>query len=147
MCGNYSREETIQGRKLYEEIRYSWKERKTRSNQNKLLKVKGLYLMYWDQTRIKRQSYSGHIIFCQIVYEETAATVHTPVRRRQRYRSKHTHHRVERMLTWHLKRGALCVCAYEPRAKDDQAFKNMREILTLCLFTYVLDIQREGLIA
>jgi hypothetical protein len=22
-CGNYSREETIQGRKLYEEIRYS----------------------------------------------------------------------------------------------------------------------------
>ena len=22
MCGNYSREETIQGRKLYEEIRY-----------------------------------------------------------------------------------------------------------------------------
>ena len=23
MCGNYSREETIQGRKLYEEIRYS----------------------------------------------------------------------------------------------------------------------------
>ena len=37
------------------------------------------------------------------------------------------------------------MCAYEPRAKDDQAFKNMREILTLCLFTCVLDIQREGL--
>ena len=31
------------------------------------------------------------------------------------------------------------------QVKDDQAFKNMREILTLCLFTCVLDIQREGL--
>ena len=36
------------------------------------------YLIYWDQIEIKRKSYSGHIIFCQIVYEETAATVHTP---------------------------------------------------------------------
>ena len=33
------------------------------------------------------------------------------------------------------------------QVKDDQAFKNMREILTLCLFTCALDIQREGLLA
>ena len=30
MCGNYSREETIQGRKLYEEIRYADREILTR---------------------------------------------------------------------------------------------------------------------
>lgn len=36
------------------------------------------YITYWDQIEIERQSYSGHKIFCQIVYEQTAATVHTP---------------------------------------------------------------------
>ena len=42
----------------------------------------------------------------------------------------------------------LCVSVpMKNQVKDDQAFKNMREILTLCLFTCVLDIQREGLLA
>ena len=60
-CGNYSREDTVQGRKLFPEIRYLTWQPSSQSQQVKNPSSKGMLTFFWGRRTVEYSTYNKFI--------------------------------------------------------------------------------------